>query len=136
MTIQQEIEQGCGIWESMSESSKCVKDNLCSDCSMRLQYYLLGLKDGEKINNAFKIELEYNYHKGFNAGKLEGLNVLREDCEENWKLGLLEGVKQSLIDKDNHTIGCMLEAYVEMLNYRTGFTKEAQQLAEIASKLK
>ena len=39
------------------------------------------------------------------------------------------------IHKDNHTIGIELESYVEILIYR-GFTKEAQQLDEIASHLK
>ncbi len=35
----------------------------------------------------------------------------------------------------NHEIGCMLESYIEILEYR-GFKKEAQELLEIASRLK
>ena len=39
------------------------------------------------------------------------------------------------ISKDNHTIGCELESYVDILMFR-GFKKEAEQLDEIASHLK
>ena len=40
-----------------------------------------------------------------------------------------------MLQKDNHTIGCELENYVDVLMYR-GFKKEALQLEEIASRLK
>ena len=40
-----------------------------------------------------------------------------------------------LLKKDNHILGCMLECYVNILEYR-GFNKEAKELEEIASKLK
>ncbi len=39
------------------------------------------------------------------------------------------------IQKDNHTIGCELEWYCEILYYR-GFKEESKILLEIASKLK
>jgi hypothetical protein len=40
-----------------------------------------------------------------------------------------------LLQKDNHTLGCELESYSEVLRYR-GFNSEADQLDEIASHLK
>ena len=39
------------------------------------------------------------------------------------------------ITKSNHTIGCELEAIANVLEYR-GFQKEADQLNEIAGRLK
>jgi hypothetical protein len=44
-------------------------------------------------------------------------------------------IEKNLITKDNHSIGCALECYVNILEYR-GYEKEALQLLEIASKLK
>lgn len=40
-----------------------------------------------------------------------------------------------LLSKDNHILGCMLEAFENVLIYR-GFKKEADMLSEVASKLK
>jgi hypothetical protein len=41
----------------------------------------------------------------------------------------------NLLRKSNHHLGCMLEAYADVLRYR-GYEKEAQQLDEIASRIK
>lgn len=41
----------------------------------------------------------------------------------------------SLFSKDNHTLGCDLESYAQTLRFR-GFEKEADELDEIASRIK
>ena len=42
---------------------------------------------------------------------------------------------KSHLQKDNHRIGCELESYVNVLEFR-GYQEEANKLLEIASKLK
>ncbi len=42
---------------------------------------------------------------------------------------------ENLLSKDNHILGCELEGYADVLRYR-GFHKEAEELAEIASRIK
>ena len=39
------------------------------------------------------------------------------------------------LTKSNHILGCELESYVNVLEYR-GFEKEARMLEEIASRIK
>jgi hypothetical protein len=46
-----------------------------------------------------------------------------------------KGIKKLPFQMTNHEIGCILESYTEILNYR-GFEIEAKQLDEIASKIK
>ena len=41
----------------------------------------------------------------------------------------------SILETDNHTIGCNLEGVADVLRYR-GFEKEARQLDVIASRIK
>ena len=48
LKTKEELENGCGIWNSYSPSSKCVKGNLCSECRNSLDYYSLGKKESKK----------------------------------------------------------------------------------------
>ena len=41
----------------------------------------------------------------------------------------------SLLNKDNHTLGCDLESYAQTIRFR-GYDKEANDLDEIASRIK
>ncbi len=41
----------------------------------------------------------------------------------------------NLLFKDNHTLGCNLEGYADILRFR-GFDKEAKDLDEIGARLK
>jgi len=41
----------------------------------------------------------------------------------------------NLMNKGNHILGCELEGYADVLRYR-GFEKEAEELDNIASRLK
>lgn len=41
----------------------------------------------------------------------------------------------NLLMRDNHSLGCNLEAYADVLRYR-GYDEEAEQLDEIAARIK
>jgi len=41
----------------------------------------------------------------------------------------------NLLQKDNHSLGCNLECYADVIRYR-GYDREADMLDEVASKLK
>ncbi|MEK6879552.1 MAG: hypothetical protein AABY22_08095 [Nanoarchaeota archaeon] len=71
----------------------------------------------EIVKNEIKLYKKFN--EAFDKGKLEGIRIIEGD----------------LLRKSNHLIGCMLECYVNILEYR-GFNEEAKELEEIASKLK
>jgi hypothetical protein len=60
--------------------------------------------------------------------------VLINISKEAFNLGA-QSIQESHLEKDNHKIGCELESYCNILEYR-GFNKESIQLGEIASKLK
>ena len=62
-------------------------------------------------------------------------NKLLGDLRKEGRLSMKSEFERDLLTKDNHILGCMLECYVNVLEYR-GFIKEAKQLEEIASKLK
>lgn len=40
-----------------------------------------------------------------------------------------------LLMKDNHTLGCNLEGYADILRFR-GYTEEAHKLDDVASRIK
>jgi len=78
--------------------------------------------------------MEDKYLKAFN----KGLKTGREQQEAKIKYlrnQIIEEIKESHLNKDNHKIGIELESYVNVLEYR-GLKKEAEQLLEIASRLK
>ncbi len=55
--------------------------------------------------------------------------------KKGYKKGLQEGQFKGLLNKDNHTLGCMLEGYVNVLEFR-GFEEEARMIENIASRIK
>ena len=66
-------------------------------------------------------------------------NRLSYDHVDNWLMSLLCYLEQERkkldLFKDNHQIGCELEAYTNVLFYR-GLNKEHDMLLEVASRLK
>ena len=56
-------------------------------------------------------------------------HILPHDCDGTCKR------KEMLLKKSNHTIGCELEGYADVLRYRN-LNELARQLDEIASRLK
>ena len=69
-----------------------------------------------------------------------------QDVEQNDGIRIIDKVKEiislkegelkgDLLQKDNHILGCMLEGYVNVLEYR-GFEKEARIIENVASRIK
>lgn len=55
--------------------------------------------------------------------------------QRGYEKGLQEGQFKNLLHKDNHIIGCMIEGYANVLEFR-GFEEEARIIENVASRIK
>ena len=81
------------------------------------------IKKVNKLLAGYSPNEKFVFRKAVEMGKLFGIQEGKQEFEGD------------LLRKDNHILGCMLECYCNVLEYR-GFNKEARQIEEIASKLK
>jgi hypothetical protein len=103
----------------------------------------IGLWNWQEERDAFgkfcfeKAELK-GYKNGFEDGKLNEQAIKRDLLADHYQAGKKEAfaeVAKSHFQKNNHQIGCELEAYTNILFYR-GLKKEHDMLLELASRLK
>ena len=80
-------------------------------------------------------QIQSNLEKGFNDF-LKGKVISEKKFKEKFKITKKKIVNENnLLFKDNHSLGCNLECYADVLRYR-GFEKEADDIDRVASRIK